>query len=62
MQKILFVGGSGQLGKKMTDIFKGAYSITNIDYSENKNAAFNLLLDKNLTASENNKNIIEKFK
>ena len=62
MQKILFVGGSGQLGKKMTDIFKGAYSITNIDYSENKNAAFNFLLDKNLTASENNKKVIEKFK
>ena len=58
MKKILFVGGSGQLGKKMTEIFKTTYSISNIDYSENNNAAFNFILDKNLNAIENNKNII----
>ncbi len=62
MKKILFVGGSGQLGKRMTDIFKGSYSITNIDYSENKNAAFNFILQKNLNAIDNNKKVIEKFK
>lgn len=44
MKKILFIGGSGQLGKKMTDIFKRTYSISNIDYAENKNAACNYVL------------------
>lgn len=58
MKKILFVGGSGQLGKKMTEIFKNSYSISNIDYTENNNAAFNFLLDKNLSAIENNKIVI----
>jgi len=50
MKKILFIGGSGQLGKRMTDIFKNSYAITNVDYAENKNAAFNFVLDKNLSA------------
>lgn len=50
MKKILFIGGSGQLGRKMTDIFKNSYSISNIDYAENQNAAFNYVLDKNLSA------------
>lgn len=58
MKKILFVGGSGQLGKKMTEIFKSSYSISNIDYTENTNAAFNFILDKNLNAIENNKMVI----
>lgn len=44
MKKILFIGGSGQLGKKMTEVFKGSYSISNIDYAENKNAASNFIL------------------
>lgn len=58
MKKILFIGGSGQLGRKMTDIFKGSYLISNIDYAENKNAAFNYVLEKNLNAIENNKKVI----
>ena len=58
MKKILFIGGSGQLGRKMTDILKGSYSISNIDYAENKNAAFNYVLEKNLNAIENNKKVI----
>lgn len=62
MKKILFIGGSGQLGKKMTEIFKNAYSIYNIDYSENKNAAFNFVLDKNLNAIQNNQKVIDQFK
>jgi hypothetical protein len=62
MKKILFIGGSGQLGKKMVDIFKNSYAVSNIDFAENKNAAFNFLLDKNLNAIENNKKVIEKFK
>lgn len=62
MKKILFIGGSGQLGKKMIDIFKGSYSISNIDYSENKNVSYNHVLEKNLSAKDNNKNVIEKFK
>jgi hypothetical protein len=33
MKKILFIGGSGQLGKTMIESFKGAYSISNVDYS-----------------------------
>lgn len=61
MKKILFIGGSGQLGKKMTEIFKGSYSISNIDYAENKNAASNYILEKNLNAIENNKKIIDKI-
>jgi hypothetical protein len=62
MKKILFIGGSGQLGKKMTDIFKNSYSVSNIDYAENQNAAFNYVLDKNLSAIENNKKVIDQFK
>jgi len=58
MKKILFIGGSGQLGKRMTDIFKNSYAITNVDYTENTNAAFNFVLDKNLSAIENNKKVI----
>jgi hypothetical protein len=44
MQKVLFIGGSGQLGKKMVEIFKGSYSVANIDFSENKNANVNYLM------------------
>ena len=62
MKKVLFIGGSGQLGKKMVDIFKGSYSVTNIDFSENNNAHVNHVLSSDLSAKENNKNIIEKFK
>ncbi len=62
MQKVLFIGGSGQLGKKMVEIFKGSYSVANIDFSENKNANVNYLMQTNLSAKDNNKNIIEKLK
>ena len=62
MKKILFIGGSGQLGRKMTEVFKNSYSISNIDYTENQNAAFNYVLDKNLSAIENNKKVIDQFK
>lgn len=61
MKKILFIGGSGQLGKKITDVFKSSYSISNVDYAENTNAASNYILEKNLNAIENNKKIIEKI-
>ena len=62
MKKILFIGGSGQLGKKMVEIFKNTYAVSNIDYTENISASQNHVLDKNLNASDNNKQIIEKFK
>ena len=41
MQKVLFIGGSGQLGKKMVDVFKVSYAVSTIDFSENKNANVN---------------------
>ena len=39
MKKILFIGGSGQLGKKMVEIFKNTYAVSNIDYTENSSAS-----------------------
>jgi ABC-type phosphate/phosphonate transport system permease subunit len=39
MQKILFIGGSGQMGKKMIDIFSKSYNISNIDFISHDNAA-----------------------
>ena len=50
MQKVLFIGGSGQLGKKMVDVFKGSYSVTNIDFSENTNANVNYLMESKLSS------------
>jgi hypothetical protein len=44
MQKVLFIGGNGQLGQKMINVFKGAYNVSNIDYSENNNAQTNHIL------------------
>jgi hypothetical protein len=35
MSKILFIGGSGQLGKKVISCFKSSYAVSNIDFSEN---------------------------
>ncbi len=57
MKNILFVGGSGQLGKKVIDAFSN-YNVTNIDYSPHQKAK-NILLDSGKDSVSNNKTAIE---
>ena len=60
-KRILCIGGSGQLGRYVTKTLQ-PYLITNIDYNHCENSKINILLKKNLSTSENNKEVIAKLK
>ena len=45
----LIVGGSGQLGKHVVDVFKNkGWNVLNVDFREHSSANANVILDPNL--------------
>lgn len=60
-KKILCIGGSGQLGKHFVSTML-PYSVTNVDFTNNPNTKLNIALKSNLTAAQNNKEVINHFK
>lgn len=49
----LIVGGSGALGRSLVDAFKQSWEVSSIDYSENPEAARNVILSPENTPTQN---------
>jgi len=60
MKNILCIGGSGQLGSKILNLFK-SYNVVNVDFTPHESAKTNILLDKQLNVESNHRNTISKI-